>query len=169
MVIILLVFRSTLLLAQVSLDELRANIEKAKNEEDYTVMLCTQLEKTDLNIEQQGYYGLYKSILAEHVYSPIKKLGHFNEGKNRLELLIQNNQQNLELRYIRLILQLKAPSFLGYNGSIGKDKTYILRYLESNRKELGEIQFKRIVSFLKTETSLTNQEQQDLEKTISGK
>ncbi len=68
-------------------------------------------------------------ISANFLTSPLSKLNAFMAGKNQIERTIAQTPQNLELRYIRLALQMRSPVFLGYKSNIDIDKRFIAKYL----------------------------------------
>ena len=74
----------------------------------------------------KGYIAVSYMIEAKHVYNPSTKLSYFNKGKLQLDNSIKKEPQNIELRFLRLGMQLNAPSFLGYNNQIETDKEFIL-------------------------------------------
>ena len=59
------------------------------------------------------------------------KLKVFNQNKKLLNSLINQNESNVHLRYIRLLAQEKAPSFLGYNEHIKEDKAFLKKILDT--------------------------------------
>jgi hypothetical protein len=67
---------------------------------------------------------------AEYKFNPFSKLKIFKHTKKKLDSLIQTNPTDVHLRYIRLILQEKTPSILGYNDNIDEDKLFLTSKLE---------------------------------------
>ncbi len=67
---------------------------------------------------------------AEYKYNPFSKLKIFNRTKKKLDSLIQSNPTDVHLRYIRLVLQEKTPSILGYNDNIEEDKIFLTKKLD---------------------------------------
>jgi hypothetical protein len=67
---------------------------------------------------------------AEYSYNPFSKLKIFKRTKKKLDSLVQSNPTNVHLRYIRLMLQEKTPSILGYNDDIEEDKMFLTKKLE---------------------------------------
>ena len=63
-------------------------------------------------------------MMAEYVFSPIKKLKYFNQGKTNLEQLIAE-QRSVEKVYLRLLIQLNIPRLLNYYKNIDEDIAYI--------------------------------------------
>ena len=138
----------TISIAQVDLNELRTSLEKVKNDESYAFDLYNCLKSVQTNtVIINGYYGVVEATLAEHSFNPLKKMSYFNNGKDRLEKAIVDDNLNVELRYLRLIIQLNVPSFLGYSSNIGMDKEHILRLIKIQKVSLGQ-SYINILQFL---------------------
>lgn len=67
---------------------------------------------------------------AEYKVNPFSKLKIFNRAKKKLDSLVQSNPTDIHLRYIRLMLQEKTPSILGYNDNIEEDKIFLTKKLD---------------------------------------
>jgi len=67
---------------------------------------------------------------AEYSFNPMTKLKIFNHSKKKLDSLIELNPSNIHLRYIRFVLQEKAPSLLGYKDNIEQDKKFLKQLLD---------------------------------------
>ncbi len=66
---------------------------------------------------------------AEHTRLPHHKLEHFLKGKRMLEGFISEHPENIEGRYVRLLVQSHSPKFLGYHDHIEDDLFFIERNL----------------------------------------
>ena len=75
-------------------------------------------EKEDLTV---AYVGIATSMMAEHASFPNKKYAYFNDGKKRIEQAVKSAPNNPEIRYLRLLVQLKAPYFVYYDDEIPED------------------------------------------------
>ena len=78
------------------------------------------------NTSIKGYIAVSYMIEAKHLFNPSSKLSAFSKGKNLLENAIKTEPDNLELRFLRIGIQVNTPSFLGYNNQIEADKKIIL-------------------------------------------
>ena len=112
----------------------------------------------------EAYVGVSETMLAEEAFWPIEKWNYFNRGQAKIEQAIDKDQENPELRYLRLLVQLNAPSFLSYNENIESDLDfYISNILNSglnmmwikkfcynllNGKRLSDLQQGRLNAFL---------------------
>ena len=132
----------------VSLSELRSCQEKAYKDESYAKDLLGRLsaDKRGDNLKA-GYYGVIKAMMAEHTYNPFRKMSYFNEGKKQLEQSIKNDSNSVELRFLRLGIQMNVPDFLGYKSAISKDKTFIVNHIEAQKSDLGEL-YNEIIDYV---------------------
>jgi hypothetical protein len=71
------------------------------------------------------YKGALQTKLAQFGSNPIQKLQLFNGGVENLEKSIKKNPNNIEFRFIRLIIQENCPSFLMYKSNIENDALFI--------------------------------------------
>lgn len=69
----------------------------------------------------KAYKGLCRVMMAETTVWPTTKWQYFSEGRDMIEEAIKIESGNIELRYIRLLVQLNAPAMLGYQGNIDAD------------------------------------------------
>ena len=81
-----------------------------------------------------AYKGLCEAMMAEYSFFPNSKLSHFNKGKSEIEVAVGEDPNNAELRYIRLLLQLNVPTFLGYSDNIEDD--FRIFYKACNEEEI---------------------------------
>jgi len=87
------------------------------------------------SVSVKAYVIAAKMKQAEHTINPIKKIQIFKRYKNQLNQLIKSNPTNVHARYMRLVIQEKAPGFFGYNNFIKKDKQYLQKYFSSDAKQ----------------------------------
>jgi len=118
----------------------------------------------DLNPLVMAYVLVSETMLAENAFWPGEKWNYFNSGKEKIEKAIDQNKDNPELRYLRLLVQLNAPSFLSYDESVEKDlefyinnilnsglkMTWIKKFCDNllNGKHLSDLQQGRLNAFL---------------------
>ncbi len=122
--------------------DIRYRFENAKSEQDFTWIVnavTAHSSELDSNIIQ-SYKAVSKSALAQYVFSPYTKMKYFFNGKNELEICIEN-QKNLENIFLRLVVQLSIPSFLGYSDDIDRDLEYVKSTIETADVSLHTKQF----------------------------
>lgn len=115
------------------LDAFRKRFQRVENKAAAESFLKTEVTSKDLKekITINAYKGVCKMMMAEYVSNPLSKYSWFNEGKDMLEQSIKMNR-NVENIHLRLMVQLNAPSFLGYSSDIEKDVNYIKKNLEKS-------------------------------------
>ena len=98
-------------------------------------------EDLDFFIQNQGfpntgltkaYKGLSWAMMAEHSFLPHTKYNRFTTGRNMVEEAIKDDPLNAELRYVRLMIQLNAPAFLGYNSNVEEDMELLINAMEGD-------------------------------------
>ena len=79
----------------------------------------------------------------------------FEEGKRLMETQIKRDPQSLELRFLRLSIQLNAPTLLGYSKNIKEDKAYLQTHFAAcTDPDLRHV----ILTFLDKQTNLSEAE-----------
>lgn len=79
------------------------------------------LLKEDISAEAIGYTAAMVFMKSRFVKSPFTKLKFFNQGKEILDSNIEKNPLNVEIRYIRYLMQKQIPAFLGYKNNLEED------------------------------------------------
>lgn len=82
------------------------------------------LEKTDCRL-CEPYLASAIMQKAKYALLPTSKFSYFKKGKNKLEEYITLHPENVEARYVRVLVQSEIPSFLGYNGNLKSDIDFI--------------------------------------------
>ena len=111
----------------------RSSFQKIKDYETAKAFLDTEISKNGEanSITINSYKAVCKMMMAQYVYNPFSKYAWFKEGKQLLEESI-GKEKNVENSYLRLIVQLHIPSFLGYTTEIESDTQFLLDNLESS-------------------------------------
>jgi hypothetical protein len=81
----------------------------------------------------RAYYGASFTMMADCVKSPIKKLKNFNKGRDIIEEAVLSDPGDPEIRFIRFMVQDRAPAFLGYD-----NRTEDLEVLMQRFREAGD-------------------------------
>lgn len=103
-----------------------------------------------------AYRGLFKTAYAEHVFWPTTKLLYFNDGKDDIEQQISKNPDLTELYFIRLMVQLNAPSFLGYQDDMDDDLYKVVNCTNKNLKSYMIGNLKKVKNLNKTQSLILN-------------
>lgn len=138
--------------SELALRDVRVKFHSSTNDESLCKKLITMLEPYNENNHPlyYGYRGCANMVMAKHVFNPITKLSYFKKGKKILENAIQHDKSNIELRFLRYSIQTNVPSFLGYNGNIKADRSF----LQQSVKSMNDAELKKIISsYLKEKTT----------------
>lgn len=98
-----------------------------------------------------AYRGALLTKKASYAKSPVKKLNIFKDGSRILDQAIERDKDNAEYRFLRLVIQEKAPALLGYNKNKEADK----KIIETNFNELSNTLQAYIKSYAKESSVLS--------------
>ena len=108
-----------------SLDRVRQDFQDIDSEEDIERIIAISIDTDQPDASTaKAYQAASTCMLAEYVFSPIRKLKYFNQGKTSLEELIAE-QKSVENVYLRLLIQLNIPRLLNYYKNIDQDIAYL--------------------------------------------
>jgi len=147
MILFLLFLRAGLVFACPDISELRILYYKAALDKNTSGRFIKVVEEIDNRAEPLfiGYKGVAYVISAQYCFNPCYKYSHFNKGRELIESAIKRDSVSVELRFLRLCVEINAPYFLGYHNDIERDKLYIL----SKWKTVSDADLKkRIKSYL---------------------
>ncbi|MCO4292618.1 hypothetical protein NF867_07080 [Solitalea sp. MAHUQ-68] len=119
----------------IDLDYIRNNYEKSVSEKKTCEIMIKALEQSTLNNVQLAYLGALQTIWANHTINPLTKLSTFKKGKTNIDKAIKNENDNIEIHFIRLSVQKNCPNFLGYNKNILEDERYLREHIENVQSE----------------------------------
>lgn len=100
--------------------------------------------------EKEAYEGALLMKKAGLLPKPKEKLSSFKAGHKKLEHAIGQEPGNAKYRFLRLIIQEKAPGILNYNNEIDEDSKYVR---ESFNTLTSEVQA-AVVNYSKTSKKL---------------
>jgi len=76
-----------------------------------------------------AYLGFVLAMQASTIFNPIKKLGRFLTATKKIDTAAKKEPLNLEIRFIRYILQSNPPAMIGYNQYLKADLAVIVEQL----------------------------------------
>lgn len=86
---------------------------------------------------------------AQYTIFPHKKFNYFVSGKTQLEQFIARYPNDIEGRYVRLLVQSNSPALLGYKTNIKEDKAYIESHLHKSDLPLSyQETIKKAIAYL---------------------
>lgn len=104
-----------------------------------------------------GFKAMADIMMCNFVGNPFVKLAHFNSGKKLLEVAIEKDLGNPELRFMRFCTQDNAPSILNYDHALDNDKNFLIKYLKTaDSKTKSELDFRENVRSYLLKNSMCN-------------
>ena len=94
------------------------------------LLSITENKGSDQNI-LIAYQGAAHAVMAECLRHPYLKLRQFNLGKTILDRAVEREPYNPEIRFIRFMIQDRAPGFLGYDNR--REDLFVLVEYFNNR------------------------------------
>lgn len=126
------------------IEYIRTHYGKAVSDKELCASMIATLEKTEKNDVELAYWGALQTIWANHVLNPVSKLNTFYNGRANIEKAISRQNNNVEIRFIRLSVQKNCPGFLGYNKNIQEDEVF----LRANKKNIASEELLKMVEKL---------------------
>lgn len=142
------------------LKSIRSDFERNKDNPSQCLMHIKKLENAH-EPEIKGYQAMYMFMMAQHSSDLFSKWSYFHKGKKLLEEVISQNPDNIELKFLRFMIQTNIPAILGYNTDIHTDKKELM-YALTNKKIIDTDLEQRIKQLLKKNSYLTEKEKQIL-------
>jgi DnaJ-domain-containing protein 1 len=107
-------------------------------EENNKSLVNAQLEELKSAPEElkQAFMGAMLMKRASFIGSAASRLHYFREGHKMLESAIKQDPDNVEFRFLRLMVQEHAPKALGYKEDIEKDSDFIKKRYKSLPEEV---------------------------------
>ena len=124
-----------------------------------------KLEK-ESSAEAKGYRAALNFTKSRLYKFPLKKMKYFKRGKSILEDTIEENRNNLELRYLRYCIQKKVPEFLNYSDQIEQDLALIIN--EISKSDMSDNTKSIILTNILTVNDLSGKDKLDLETLLNN-
>ena len=137
--IIICLFSILLSNAQCSdLTKLRETYILSQNE----IKSCKELHNLSKNCNPklepvEFSYNIISHLMeCNFIFNPFVKYTTFTESTQQLDSMIYLNPQYTEIRFLRYLVQLNSPTFLGYNTNLDNDYEFIIDNVYSENGDL---------------------------------
>ncbi|TZF81884.1 hypothetical protein FW774_17730 [Pedobacter sp. BS3] len=97
-----------------------------------------------------AYWGSVQALKARYSWNPYNKIKYLKQGLQTLQLAVNRDAGNLEIRFLRFTLEYYIPAFLGYSNELTTDRVKIVELL--GKKRFGKLDkplVMNIVQFMK--------------------
>lgn len=106
------------------INQIRSAFFTLETNEEAITSFIAQCEESSCK-EASFYHAVAVMRMAEYAYWPNQKYKYFTQGRDQLESLVKQNPQNLELRFLRYLVQTEVPAFLGYTENRAEDLKFV--------------------------------------------
>ena len=114
-------------------------LESSKSEENIKKLIITCEEYKSKNESIiYAYRTVADLMLIKYKLNPFYKLKLFTEYSKIIDLIVTNNFNNIEIRFLRYCVQKQTPRFLRYNNDLELDYQFIIQNIDIQPKELQE-------------------------------
>ena len=104
-----------------------------------------------LQDEKEAFEGALMMKKAGLIKGASHKLKAFKAGREKLENMLDKYADNAEYRFLRLMIQEKAPKILGYDKQLEEDQKYVVEHF----KTIPEATQKAILNYSKSSKVLS--------------
>ena len=139
-IIILLLFVSLCSAQTNNLELIRKSyLESNKSKENINnlISLCERYKNKD-SLIINAYKTVADLMLIKYKNNPFHKLNLFVNQTKKLDILVNNNLNNIEIRFLRYYVQKQSPKFLGYRDNLELDYQFIIKNNDTQSIELQE-------------------------------
>jgi hypothetical protein len=126
------------------LENIRTNYVKAVSDKKLCLTMMNELGTETQSSLHLVYLGAFQTIWAKHVTNPISKLRTFSRGKKNIDEAVIADPNNIEIRLVRLSVQINSPAFLGYRNNIDEDK----KFIQANNKNITSAVLREVMAVL---------------------
>ncbi len=105
----------------------------------------------------EAYHGTALAMKANITIDNFDKFNTITRSREKLEMAVKLDKNNIEIRFLRFMVQSKIPKFINYN-NIGEDKNLIFKNLSEINKIENPIYVDIIFDCLIKSTHFTNTE-----------
>jgi len=105
---------------------------------------CKELHNLSKNCKPQldpvefSYSIISRLMECNFIFNPLIKYKKFKESTQQLDSMIHLNPQYTEIRFLRYLVQLNCPKFLGYRINLENDYKFIMSNITSENKDLKD-------------------------------
>ena len=123
-----------------NLNQIRKSYLKSDKSEENIHKLIVKCEeyKSKKNSTIYAYRTVADLMLLKYEYNPLYKIKLFTDYSVKLDSIVTNNVNNIEIRFLRYCVQKQTPRLLGYNDKLELDYQFILQNIDIQTKELQE-------------------------------
>lgn len=127
-------------------------------------VLAAEANKSPLNI---CYLGVVQALKAKHAWNPYFKVKYLNDAEKTLQIAVNHEPDNMEIRFMRFSIEHNVPGFLGYTKHLVADREEMIKQLDKKYYASADHEVViTIIKFLLDSKRCTPQENEKLHKQL---
>ncbi|MEQ9402694.1 MAG: hypothetical protein RIM99_03830 [Cyclobacteriaceae bacterium] len=143
-----------------SIQEVRKSFHQAVMDPEESRTFHQFLDQTTLNSSTlKAYKAVSEALMARVVWSPFSKLSQVMKYDNLMEMAIEEDQSNIEIRFLRFAIEYNLPRFLGMSQHLIEDRDVIVENMTAVNSMDLDPSFSRYILYFLNDTGLCSQEQ----------
>jgi len=105
----------------------------------------------------KAYKAVAEAMVAQSEWNPISKFTHVKRFSDQIEVAVQMEDTNLEIRFLRFAVEFYLPPFLMMSDHLEKDRDFIIQNLAAiDRLEIDK-DFARYIVYFMNETGMVEE------------
>ncbi|MCU0444048.1 MAG: hypothetical protein MUE85_03965 [Microscillaceae bacterium] len=118
----------------VDIQIIREIYSQAAEREALTEKLYQYLKKQDLSNQPVllAYLGAALALKAKNAFFPLVKLDFIQQAQTIFNQAIKLAPEDIEIRFLRLTIEINTPNFLGLNTNLKLDKALIINHIRTS-------------------------------------
>lgn len=115
----------------------------------------------------QAYAAVSEAMLAQVIWNPFTKLSQVIKYDKQMEIIVKEDPENIEIRFLRLAIEYNLPAFLGMSDHIAEDMGVIKSGIKASNIDLDSYYREYIFYFLQQTNLCSNEELAMMEDTFN--
>lgn len=93
-----------------------------------------------------AYIGTLEALKAKHSWNPYNKIKFVSLSQKTMKKAVEQDPNNLEIRFMRFTIQHYTPSFLGFSKDLEEDRKAIVRQFKNRKFGLADATLVRSIA-----------------------
>jgi hypothetical protein len=119
------------------LETIRDLYAKSVYSEKTTKILIEKADGFDNKPLATAYKAAGLALMAKHKFSPWDKMSYLKKASELFEEAVKSDLNNVEVRFLRLSIEVNTPSFVGMSKNVQTDSQAIIRNYKNFASKSG--------------------------------
>ncbi|MEM6643498.1 MAG: hypothetical protein AAF616_11010 [Bacteroidota bacterium] len=106
-----------------------------------------------------AYRAVSEAMLARVMWNPFTQFNQLKKYQKGMDAAVAQSPNNVEIRFLRLAIEVNLPTFLGMSGNIDQDQETILKNIAAISSLDIDLEYGRYIFHFLQETNLFNEKE----------